>query len=97
MVQGLVAAGVRSVVMTRGAQGALVGSGSGVVRVPSPSVVAVDTTGAGDAFVGALATRLLAGDALIPAVRYATRVGAFACTGRGAQPSYPWAWDELPE
>jgi len=56
----------------------------------------VDTTGAGDAFVGALATRLLAGDDLAAAAAFAARVGAFACTGRGAQPSYPRSTDALP-
>ncbi|MFE6970671.1 ribokinase [Isoptericola sp. NPDC057653] len=90
--------GVPSVVLTRGAQGALVaGHGvDGVVAVPSPRVAAVDTTGAGDAFVGALAGELARGTGLVDAARLAARVGAFAVRGSGAQPSYPRGGDELP-
>lgn len=96
VVAALVEAGVPSVVMTRGAKGALVATPGSTVSVPSPQVEVVDTTGAGDAFVGALAVRLLAGDELTDAVAFATRVGAYACTGQGAQPSYPWSTDALP-
>jgi ribokinase len=49
----------------------------------------VDTTGAGDAFTGALAWRLSRGDRLAAAAAFAARVGAAAVTGRGAQGSYP--------
>lgn len=96
VVDALRAAGVPSVVMTRGARGALVAESSGVVELASPSVTVVDTTGAGDAFVGALAVGLAAGKSLSDAAAHAVRVGAFACTGRGAQPSYPRATDALP-
>jgi ribokinase len=99
----LLALGPRSVVVTLGAEGALVagpGVGSGVpdttdhigmVRVPSPRVKAVDTTGAGDAFTGALGWRLGRGDDLEEAVRYAVRVGALAVTRAGAQEAFPGA------
>lgn len=97
VVGSLIDAGVPSVVMTRGAKGALVANGHATVEIPSPRVDVVDTTGAGDAFVGALAVRLLAGEPIVEAARFAARVGAFACTGRGAQPSYPRAHDPLPE
>jgi len=98
VVVGLRHLGVPSVVLTRGAQGALVaGPGvDGVVVVPSPRVEAVDTTGAGDAFVGALAGELARGSGLVDAARLAARVGAFAVRGSGAQPSYPRVGDELP-
>ncbi|MBO8194241.1 ribokinase [Streptomyces oryzae] len=96
----LLALGPRSVVVTLGADGALV-AGPGVdagaadrigtARVPSPRVKAVDTTGAGDAFTGALGWRLGRGDSLEEAVRYAVRVGALAVTRPGAQESYPSA------
>jgi ribokinase len=97
VVDALLAHGVPSVVLTVGARGALVADGSGTTRVPSPRVEAVDTTGAGDAFVGALAYRLSEGDGLVEAARLAARVGAYAVRGHGAQPSYPWAGDPLPE
>ena len=87
----LLAKGPRSVVITLGAQGALVASAEGVARVPSVKVDAVDTTGAGDAFTAALAWRLGAGSALAEAARYAARVGAAAVTKEGAQVSFPTA------
>jgi len=93
----LLDAGVPSVVMTLGSAGAMVGDSHAIGPIPAPKVKAVDTTGAGDAFVGALACRLADGDTLIDATRYAVRVGAYAVTGEGAQPSYPTRDDELPE
>ncbi|WP_411135434.1 ribokinase [Streptomyces sp. C10] len=81
--------GARSVVVTLGGDGALVLDASGAENVPGVRVRAVDTTGAGDAFTGALATRLARGDALPEAARFAVRVGAAAVTKPGAQPSYP--------
>ncbi|MFE1173643.1 ribokinase [Streptomyces sp. NPDC058773] len=81
--------GARSVVVTLGGDGALVLDAAGAQHVPGVRVEAVDTTGAGDAFTGALATRLARGDALPEAARFAVRVGAAAVTKPGAQPSYP--------
>lgn len=105
VVAALLTAGVRSVVMTLGAAGCVVLEGVGTaagevaepVRVPAARVRAVDTTGAGDAFIGALAARLVDGDGLIAAARHASRVAAFAVTGAGAQTSYPGPGDSLPE
>ncbi|MEV6111172.1 ribokinase [Streptomyces sp. NPDC052109] len=87
----LLAKGPRSVVVTLGAEGALVCDDSGVTRVASVQVEAVDTTGAGDAFTAALAWRLGTGADLPEAAAYAARVGAAAVTRRGAQDSYPTA------
>ncbi|WP_411142248.1 ribokinase [Streptomyces sp. x-80] len=86
--------GARSVVITLGGDGALVLDASGLSEIPGVRVEAVDTTGAGDAFTGALATRLARGDGLADAARFAVRVGAAAVTKPGAQPSYP-TLDEL--
>lgn len=87
----LLAKGPRSVVVTLGAEGALVASAQGVTRVPSVKVDAVDTTGAGDAFTAALAWRLGTGASLAQAAAYAARVGAVAVTREGAQVSFPTA------
>ncbi|MBX7546705.1 ribokinase [Streptomyces sp. NPDC004232] len=87
----LLARGPRSVVVTLGAEGALVCDSSGVTRVPSVKVDAVDTTGAGDAFTAALAWKLGSGASPAEAAGYAARVGAAAVTKRGAQESYPTA------
>lgn len=88
--------GVPSVVLTRGAQGAIVAEGQDLVTIDAPTVSVVDTTGAGDAFVGALVAGLADGDNLVVATRTAVRVGAFACTSAGAQESYPVHGDKLP-
>ena len=96
VVAALRAAGIPSAVLTLGADGSLVADQAGVRRIPPAPVEAVDTTGSGDAFIGALALGLARGDDLTTAARLASRVGAFAATGEGAQPSYPTAADELP-
>jgi ribokinase len=85
----LLALGPRSVVITLGADGACAADAGGAALVPSPAVPVVDTTGAGDAFTGALAWRLSQGDCLAAAAALAARVGAAAVTGHGAQGSYP--------
>lgn len=84
--------GIGCTVVTRGADDAVILDRDAVepiVFVPAPSVDAVDTTGAGDAFTGALAASLAAGDSLAAAAHLAVRVGAYATQAVGAQSSYP--------
>ena len=95
LARAILATGVRSVVVTLGADGAVAAGPWGAVRVASPVVTAVDTTGAGDALAGALAHRLAAGDDLVEALRFAVRVAALSVTRPGAQPSYLVADDLL--
>jgi ribokinase len=83
--------GPKAAVVTLGAKGAAVVTADGVTEVPSPKVEAVDTTGAGDAFAGALAASLAKGATLTDAARKAVRVAAISVTRQGAQPSYPTA------
>jgi len=86
----LLALGPRSVVVTLGVGGAVFIERDSVARrVPARRVQAVDTTGAGDAFVGALAVHIAGGASLTAAVERATDVAAIAVTRRGAQNSYP--------
>jgi ribokinase len=86
----LLSLGPRSAVITIGESGAVFAEGGDSAdRVPAPEVSVVDTTGAGDAFVGALATRLARGDSLAGAVSYAVRAGAAAVTKEGAQGALP--------
>ena len=88
-VQDLLSLGPKSAVITVGASGAVFSDGEATNHVPAPEVEAVDTTGAGDAFVGALAARL-AGDATLEeAVAFAVRAGAAAVTKEGAQGALP--------
>jgi ribokinase len=97
VVEALSAEGIRSVVMTLGSEGALVLENGELVALPSARVDAVDSTGAGDAFVGALAARLATDATLRDAAALAVRVGAYAVRSAGAQPSYPRSGDALPE
>lgn len=97
LAQSLIDAGFTSVVLTLGASGALVATKDELVDIPTPKVKAIDTTGAGDAFAGALCARLLEGDDLVQAATFAARVGAASTLGNGAQASYPTAKDSLPE
>jgi ribokinase len=87
--EALLELGPRSAVVTLGALGAAVVTSSGVVEVGAPEVSVVDTTGAGDAFAGALAFGLSSGSSLADAAGFAARVAALSVTSAGAQPSYP--------
>jgi ribokinase len=78
-----------AVVVTLGADGAVVVDGDDTLSVPSPTVEPVDPTGAGDAFCGALAYRLSLGASLRDAVRWAVAAGALATTRYGAQTAMP--------
>lgn len=78
---------VPAAVVTLGADGAAWRADGVAGRVPGHRVAAIDTTAAGDAFVGALAVRLGAGAELAEAVAYANAAGALATTRAGAQTS----------
>ncbi len=78
-----------AVVLTLGEQGALILTSRTSERIPALSVDAVDTTGAGDAFCGALATALASGETLGEAIAFANAAGAAAVTVIGATPSMP--------
>ncbi|WP_341358450.1 ribokinase [Georgenia sp. M64] len=89
-VTALLALGPRSVVVTLGGAGAAHAvAGGRPEHTGARPVDVVDTTGAGDAFVGALALALARGADLGDAVVAATEVAAFAVGRRGAQESYP--------
>jgi len=81
--------GPSSIVVTLGAAGAILSAGESHQRFPAPEVEVVDTTGAGDAFVGALAARIARSASLEEAVPYAVLAGAIAVTREGAQGSLP--------
>jgi ribokinase len=81
--------GPRTVVITLGSEGAVFCDGNKAEWVAPFAVDVVDTTAAGDAFVGALAVRLAEGTALRDAVEFACAAGALTATRPGAQPSLP--------
>ncbi|MFN3669081.1 MAG: ribokinase [Brevundimonas sp.] len=78
------------VVVTLGARGAvMLQRGAEIARATPPRVKAVDATGAGDCFVGAICVALLEGMEPEAALRFACAAGAIAATRSGAQPSMP--------
>ena len=79
----------RAVVVTLGADGALVVEHGRTRHIPAVPVRTVDSTAAGDAFCGGLADALAGGATLEDATRWAVRVAAAACTRHGAQASLP--------
>ncbi len=81
--------GVPVVVVTLGERGAYVLASHVDTHVPAFSVHAVDTTAAGDAFVGAFAVAIAQNMPLEEAVRFGAAAGALAATKIGAQPSLP--------
>jgi ribokinase len=81
--------GAGTVIITLGEQGALVCDGASAVHFEAFPVEAVDTTGAGDAFNGALAVGLAAGGSLEQVIPLASAAAALTCTRRGAQDSLP--------
>lgn len=86
--------GVPVVIITLGRRGCLISRPEGFEAVSAFSVKAVDTTGAGDAFVGGFAAGLVKFDhRLEEAARYGTAVAALSVTQVGTAPSMPWASD----
>ena len=83
------AAGAPTVVLKLGKDGAIVARRDGRVRIAGHTVDAVDATGAGDCFAGALMARLVEGDELLTAVRYANAAAALTTNGFGAVAPIP--------
>jgi len=78
-----------AVVVTLGASGAIAASDDGLLSLAAPSVLVVDTTGAGDALVGALAAALDRGADWTQALAEGVAAGSLACTTAGAQNALP--------
>lgn len=89
----LVGRGARAAIVTLGAAGCLYVSASETWRAPAPVVTAVDTTGAGDCFLGSLAFFLARAAGLRDAAIRAAAVAALSVQRPGTQTSYPYAAD----
>jgi ribokinase len=89
---------LRAVIVTAGSLGAFLAErGASVAQIPAPAVEVVDTTGAGDAFVGALAARIREGARLAEAVPFAVRAASISCTRRFTMPSFPKRGELAPD
>jgi ribokinase len=98
----LLSRGAKNVIVTLGSKGALLVSSNQVTHVDAYKINVVDTTAAGDAFIGGFASKLIESESeltdiheqapalqIIKAVKYANACGALAATKFGAQPSLP--------
>ena len=95
--EALLKRGVGAVVVTEGPRGARLVTSAGTTRISPHPVTPVDTTGAGDAFCGALSARLALDGGLgaLPTALHAAAVaGALATTVEGAVPSLP-RWEAI--
>jgi len=85
----LLAGGVSAVIVTLGSRGALLVKQDEVVDYPAKDIKVIDTTAAGDAFIGGLVASLCQGVSLADAIEFANCAGALAVTRLGAQSSLP--------
>jgi len=88
--------GIGCIVLTLGEQGCRILKRDGSIHIPCQKVAAVDTTGAGDTFLGALATALSEGKTIEHAARFATSAAAITVSRMGAQQAMPFR-NELQE
>jgi ribokinase len=89
--------GAGTVILTLGERGSLLVTADDSTQVPATPVKALDTTGAGDAFVGSLAYFLAAGKPLTEAMRRANHIAAISVQSSGTQTSFPVAADLPPD
>ncbi len=84
--------GMKNVITTLGKRGSLIylGAEDKFIEIPAPKVNAVDTVGAGDCFIGVLASKLCQGKSIINSVKYSTIAASIAVTRKGAQVSMPY-------
>lgn len=87
----LLTAGISNVIVTLGSRGALWAHADGQELVAAPEVEALDTTGAGDAFIGCFSTSWVRSGDVLEAVRAGTVYAADSVTRQGTQTSYAWA------
>ena len=88
--QALRQSGARNVIITLGARGIVCVTDEGVAHYPASKVDAIDTTGAGDTFLGGLAAAMSWGWALPDAIHFGQAAASLSVTRAGAQPSIPY-------
>lgn len=85
----LLSLGAKNLLVTMGGKGAVLFDGKKESNIPACMVQAVDTTAAGDCFVGALAVGLCEGKSILASAEFASAAAAISVTRHGAQPSLP--------
>lgn len=94
-VQMLRQKGIANVIITLGEKGCVYNDGESITFCPAEKVTAVDTTSAGDSFIGAVVTKLQEGCPISQAVRYGTKVAAITISRPGAAKSIPFRHEIL--
>lgn len=89
-IRHLCSKGIRNVIITLGSRGCAYNVDDAIFFCPAEKTNVVDTTSAGDSFIGALCSRIARGDALSDAVRYATKVASITVSRSGAAVSIPY-------
>ncbi len=89
-VKCLIEKGIKQAVVTLGGRGVIYNNGDEIIHKPVPEVEVVDTTAAGDSFIGALAVALTEGMSIDDAIDFANAVGTITVTRKGAQTSLPF-------
>jgi ribokinase len=92
----LLGRGAGKVILTLGERGSLLVTEKETVHVPAQKVKALDSTGAGDAYVGSLAFFLAGGKPIAEAMRRANAIAAISVQASGTQTSFPQAKDLPP-
>ncbi len=84
--------GLKYIITTLGNKGCIIYSreGNNIIEITAPKVKAIDTVGAGDCFIGVLASKLSKGETIVNAIKYATVAASIAVTRKGAQESMPY-------
>lgn len=90
-VRALQKMGVKNVIITLGERGCVYNKGKDIIFSPAAKTTVVDTTSAGDCFIGALVTKLSQNESLESAIEYATKASAIAVSREGASKSIPFA------
>lgn len=90
-IQVLQEKGIPNIIITLGERGCVYNNGKEIVFYPAKETNVVDTTSAGDCFIGALVTKLSQDESLESAIKYATKASAIAVSREGASKSIPYA------
>ena len=92
-IQKLRKMGVKNIIITLGERGCVYNNGDGIVFCPAAPAETVDTTSAGDSFIGAVTVSLAENRPLTEAIAFATKVAAITVSRTGAAKSIPFAWE----